>query len=158
MILAGKELSAPDYIELDDISVLYCLKQWESSDDKTLGALATSFRRRRLPKAVFTLEHDEQEDALDVKFQLACDVAQRRGEDPEYSVWLDRCTDIPYEEQEQPSPADVWLQMRPGQLSRLSDQSIVLHALRNRPLTVSRIMCIEPLRKDITRALSSAEC
>jgi HD superfamily phosphohydrolase len=58
-VLRQRPLSLADHLSLDDTDVLFHIKHWQNSDDRTLADLCSRFLRRRLFKA-FDLDMPEE--------------------------------------------------------------------------------------------------
>jgi len=80
-VLAGKKLSLAEHLSLDDSDFIFHIKQWVSSEDKTLADLASRFIDRRLFKA---LDLDMQSDERDQFVAASRDAVNAAGFDPDY--------------------------------------------------------------------------
>jgi uncharacterized protein len=92
-VLDRAPLALADHVEMDDSDVLFHLKRWRRSEDKTLSDLAGRFVGRSLFKAI-DLDMPEAERAGFVAAARA--VVARRGFDPDYYFVEDQASDIPY--------------------------------------------------------------
>ncbi len=92
-VLAGDKLDLDAHLQLDDTDVLYSIKRWQSSADKTLADLAGRFLDRRLFKA---LDLDMPEDDRPGFVVEARRIVERAGYDPEYYFVEDKAGDAPY--------------------------------------------------------------
>jgi uncharacterized protein len=92
-ILAGETLDLADHMELDDTDVMYCIKQWQRSDDSILSDLSKRFLDRRLFKAFdLDMPEDERQGFIDAARKLVAD----GGYDPEYYFVEDQAGNAPY--------------------------------------------------------------
>ena len=92
-ILAGEKLDLDDHMELDDTDVLYCIKQWQRSDDIVLADLSKRFLDRRLFKAFdLDMPENERQCFIDSARELVSD----GGFDPEYYFVEDKAGNAPY--------------------------------------------------------------
>src|SRR6266568_1006327 len=96
--LLGQTLSARDFNELDDISIMHCFKIWAEGDDATLADLCKGLLFRRLFKVIdiSSLEESKAHEA----FATASDVVKKSGGEADYDLFLDepaRDGDEPFE-------------------------------------------------------------
>jgi uncharacterized protein len=92
-ILAGETLDLADHMELDDTDVMYCIKQWQRSDDSILSDLSKRFLDRRLFKAFdLDMPEDERQGFIDAARKFVAD----GGYDPEYYFVEDQAGNAPY--------------------------------------------------------------
>lgn len=92
-ILQGEKLSLTEHLSLDDTDILYHIKQWQTSEDRTLADLSTRFLNRRLFKA-FDLDMPEERVESFVKDSRSA--VEQAGFDPEYYFIEDKAGDVPH--------------------------------------------------------------
>lgn len=92
-VLRRSELTATEYLEVDDSDVLFHIKQWQRSSDEILADLSRRFTSRRLFKAI-DLDMPMGERAEFLADARECVI--RAGFDPEYYFIEDRASDVPY--------------------------------------------------------------
>jgi len=146
--LLGQTLSAPDFNDLDDISIMHCFKIWAEGDDATLADLCKGLLFRRLFKVIdFTsLEDSKAREA----FTIADDIVRQAGGEADYELFLDqpaRDGDEPFES------ADAILVKGPGgRVSSFAEHSPLVGAL-NRQLCFTRLHIAEKWRNLVKAAL-----
>jgi hypothetical protein len=92
-VLRRDQLALLEHLSIDDSDVLFYIKQWQSSDDKTLADLSSRFLNRRLFKA-FDLDMPEAERPLFI--DQVRGLVESRGFDPDYYVIEDEAGSAPY--------------------------------------------------------------
>lgn len=90
-MLAGEQVRAREYLQLDDTDVMFRLKEWSRDDDEILADLATRLMHRRLFKAI-----DLGSRASESFWESAGEIVRRGGFDPRYYLITDRAADVPY--------------------------------------------------------------
>jgi HD superfamily phosphohydrolase len=93
-MLLGMTLSHAEFVDLDDVSVLQCFKEWCAGDDATLCKLCTGLLNRRLFKTI-DLSRVDPEAAANV-VAAAWEAVDRAGGDPSYEMFFDEVADTPY--------------------------------------------------------------
>lgn len=93
-MLLGLTLSNREFVDLDDVSVMQCFKEWCAGDDPTLCKLCTGLLYRRLFKTV-DLSRLGPADAAGV-VASAWEAIERAGGDPSYEMFFDEVADTPY--------------------------------------------------------------
>lgn len=92
-ILKGEKISLKEHLDLDDSDMMFHIKQWQNSEDKTLSDLSKRFLHRKLFKA-FDLDMPETER---VSFlEQARKIVEENGFDAEYYFIEDAAGDVPY--------------------------------------------------------------
>ena len=91
-VLVGDRLSAEEFNDLDDVSVMGCFKLWAKSGDATLANLCDGLLNRRLYKTI-DLAGRGDPDALTYR---AMEAVQAAGGDPAYSLFNDAPGNAPY--------------------------------------------------------------
>jgi HD superfamily phosphohydrolase len=150
-----RPVSAGDYLELDDVSLLSCFKLWERSADPVLSDLTARLSSRSLPKTLPLPTGIEHETYRREALALAAEVAERHGFRADLSVWLDVPFDIPYEELAQDPLQGLWVTFREQPIRRLGDVSFLLGELRNKRIERPRLILPDPVRKKVQEALES---
>lgn len=92
-VLRGEHLTLHEHLSLDDSDMFFHIKQWRSSDDKTLADLSSRFLDRRLFKA-FDLDMPESEREAFIK--QVRDIVDSHGLDSDYYVIEDEAGNAPY--------------------------------------------------------------
>lgn len=82
-VLRGEKLSLSEHVSLDDSDVLFYIKQWRTSADKTLADLSSRFLDRRLFKA---FDLDMPPDERPAFIEGVVRVVKEHGYDPDYYV------------------------------------------------------------------------
>jgi len=146
--LLGQTLSARDFNELDDISIMHCFKIWAEGDDATLADLCKGLLFRRLFKVIdiSSLEESKAHEA----FATASDVVKKSGGEADYDLFLDepaRDGDEPFE-----SVDAILVKGAGGKVSSFADHSPLVGAL-NRQLSFRRIHLAEQWRNAVKAAL-----
>jgi HD superfamily phosphohydrolase len=139
-----------DYLALDDAVLTTCFSSWELGADPTLARLCSALRARRLPK---TIPLPEDPAVRAEALARAEAVARNAGVPPEFSVWLDTTSDVPYGEPSDGS-AGLWVSIRHQPIRRLGDVSFLLGELRNKRIEAARLVLHEDLRDDVLAAVS----
>jgi uncharacterized protein len=93
--LLGQRLSIEEFTDLDDFSVIHCLKTWTAADDLPLAALCRGLLYRRLFKTI-DLSHLCESDALAANVR-AQEAVRKAGGDPAYDLLMDEPSDTAYE-------------------------------------------------------------
>jgi HD superfamily phosphohydrolase len=89
--LFDRELSVPDYLELDEAMVQTAFGQWTHEKDPILSDLCRRFLNRQLYKYI-PLDHPDETLTRKLKEQW-----QSLGLDPDYYLAVDTPTDLPYD-------------------------------------------------------------
>ena len=94
--LLGQQLSIPQFLTLDDVSILHCFKIWANSADPILAQLCRGLLFRRVYK---TIDLSRFPDPLIARVALTA--AERAladaGADVAYEIFYDQIADTPYE-------------------------------------------------------------
>lgn len=93
-MLLGLTLSNREFVDLDDVSVMHCFKEWCRGDDATLGRLCCGLLYRRLFKTIDLSRLEPGEAAGRVA--AAWEAVGRAGGDPAYEMFFDEVADTPY--------------------------------------------------------------
>jgi hypothetical protein len=94
--LLGQQLSVEEFTDLDDVSVLHCLKLWTRADDAPLADLCRGLLFRQVFK---TIDLSHLSDARQLRSIVAAAEAAvaAAGGDPAYDLFYDEPSDTPYE-------------------------------------------------------------
>lgn len=138
-----------DYLRLDDSVIHGALSEWRTAKDPVLQDLSTRLHARRLFKT-YELFGDAQKGRLDA-LEVARDVAQKAGLDPDIYVFLDQAWDIPFEESEDATQ----LLFPGGKSAQPGEVSFLLGRLRGERLERVRLVFAPELREDLIRALAT---
>ena len=93
--LLGLKLTTEEFTDLDDVSMLQCLKLWAAADDAALAALCKGLLYRRLYKTI-DLTHIESAEHAGAIVSSAERAIEAAGGDPAYDLFYDLPTDTPY--------------------------------------------------------------
>jgi HD superfamily phosphohydrolase len=151
----GRPVAVGDYLALDDVCLLSCFKQWESSSDPVLADLTSRLSTRDLPKTLPLPSGAEHEKFRRDALELAGEVAKRYGLRADLSVWLDVPFDVAYEEHEGDARQGLWVAIREQPARRLGDVSFLLGELRNKRIERPRLILPDTIRKKVQEALES---
>jgi uncharacterized protein len=149
--LMGGQLTRPEFTELDDISLLYSLKQWTASDDPILSRLCRGLLQRRLYKTIdLSPQHPSEFHRSLASAKSAVTAA---GGDPDYDLFDDEPGDTPYEIYDgQNTRADIFVQDSHGRLSSFATISPLTQVL-SRELMFRRLHVLAEYRNVVQAAL-----
>jgi len=154
MALAGQSLSAHQFLDLDDVSILHCFKLWRNGPDATLASLCSGLLDRRLFKVIDLT--DRLGDAPVGRILAVAQHAIRAaGGDPAYAMFLDEPADTPYRSEaadDLSGGRGIFVQDARGNLSEFARVSPLVEAL-NRQLTFRRLHVAEPFRPAVAQAV-----
>jgi len=143
--LLGQHLTIQEFLQLDDVSVLQCLKQWSGGDDAILANLSRGLLYRRLFKTIDLSAIDDPAQVLKV-VEKAAQAITAAGGDPTYELFYDEPADTPYEIYDPRSPeTEIWVQDAQGKLTSFGQVSPLSHAL-GKQLMFRRLHVSEPYR------------
>jgi HD superfamily phosphohydrolase len=148
----GAPVDLGDYLALDDVVLLGCLRTWQSGPDPILAELTTSLALRRLPKTV-PLRPDSSSDSRREALERAREVAVRQGLRPDLTVRLDEPFDVPYEEPDDVSAEGLWVLIRHQPIQRLGACSFLLGQLRNQRIERPRLIFPAAVRDEVLAAI-----
>lgn len=132
--LVGRQLSNREFIELDDVSVMHCLKVWVSGEDAVLAALCRGLLFRSLYKSI-DLTRFLPDQAAEIRSAAAAAIVQSGGE-AAYEMFYDEPADTPYDD---PTGSNqIMIRDPAGRLTAFADISPLSDAL-NRQLMFRRI-------------------
>jgi HD superfamily phosphohydrolase len=149
----GERASVQEYLELDDASLTSCMAAWRGHPDPLLADLCRRFLSRALPKTFPLPDQPALESTWQSCFQVASDIAARRGYRPDLYVWLDVPQDIPYAEPAGMRSSALWVSLRHRPMARLGEISFLLRELRNKRAVRPRLVFPAELRDEISAAV-----
>jgi HD superfamily phosphohydrolase len=149
----GDEVSLGDYLALDDVQFLGCLRECERGGDAVLAQLTSQLLRRELPKTVPLKPEGARTGSWQEALARAREVTARRGYRPELTVWLDVPDDIPYGEPDDDSPEGLWVVIRHQPIQRLGRCSFILGQLRNQRIERPRLIFPGAVRDEVLAAI-----
>jgi HD superfamily phosphohydrolase len=94
--LLGLRLTTAEFTDLDDISMLQCLKLWATADDAPLAALCKGLLYRRLFKTIDLTQIESADRAAEI-VAAAERAIEAAGGDAAYDLFYDQPADTPYE-------------------------------------------------------------
>ncbi|HZK81188.1 MAG TPA: hypothetical protein VFC46_08985, partial [Humisphaera sp.] len=156
--LTGQRLTSEEYADLDDYSVMHCLKLWTRSDDVPLAALCRGLMDRTLFKTIDLSQLSESDGAA--AFVRAQNAVVAAGGDGTYDLFYDDPYDESYETfaAQKPSsdlsserPGEILIRDVAGKLTPLTTLSPLPQAM-NRQLMFRRIHVSAPWRDLCERA------
>lgn len=139
--LTGQRLSISEFTELDDVSVLYCIKLWSRAEDAPLASLCRGLLDRQLYKTIDLARCGGDAQRLHDATTAATAAVVSAGGDPAYDLFYDQPADTPYEAYDPTlaNPAQEILVRDPaGTLTPLATLSPLTQSL-NRQLMFRRL-------------------
>ncbi|HEY8746451.1 MAG TPA: HD domain-containing protein [Tepidisphaeraceae bacterium] len=94
--LLGQLLTAEEFTDLDDVSMLHCFKLWTRADDAPLAALCNGLLYRRIFKTI-DLTHTAPVASVPQIVAAAEQAVTQAGGDAAYDLFYDEPQDTPYE-------------------------------------------------------------
>jgi uncharacterized protein len=155
--LLGRTFSTADFVDLDDISVMHCFKQWQSSDDAALAGLCRGLLFRRVYKTI-DLTHLPDRESAQRAADAATDAVARAGGDAGYDLFYDEPSETPYERDGRGAcaeEAEIAVLRAEGSLTSFAQVSPLTEAL-NRQLMFRRIHVAAPWRDVAEEAVVAA--
>jgi len=104
--LLGQQLSADEFTDFDDVSVLHCFKLWTKSDDAVLAGLCRGLLYRRVYKTI-DLTRVEDPARLERLLEIAAGTIDDGGGESSYDMFYDEPKDTPYETYQPQKGGDV---------------------------------------------------
>jgi uncharacterized protein len=143
--LLGQRLSTEEFTDLDDVSLLQCLKQWSRGEDPVLARLCHGLLYRKLFKTL-DLWQTKDWDQAQAKFESAKSAVTAAGGDPDYDIFYDEPADTAYKIYEPRAPgSEIWVQTPQGKLTSFAEISPLTEAL-SRQLMFRRLHVAEAYR------------
>jgi HD superfamily phosphohydrolase len=150
--LVGGQLTLPEFTDLDDISVIQCLKLWVNADDVVLARLCHGLLFRRIYKTVDLTALDDPRE-LRSAIDRAAHAVTAAGGDPDYHLFYDEPRDTPYEIYDGQNPAtDIPIRTREGHLTTFAAMSPFTPAL-SRQLMFRRLHVAAEYRSAVESAV-----
>jgi HD superfamily phosphohydrolase len=150
--IVGERVSLGEYLALDDVLLLSCMKKLESGPDAILSELTARVSRRELPKTL-PLPQQGPRSLWDAALDRARDVALEAGLRPELMVQLDVPEDVPFSESDTDAAGGLWVTIRHQPLQPLGEASFLLGHLRNQRIERPRLIFPEAIRERVLQAL-----
>jgi uncharacterized protein len=128
--LSGEELSVEEYLDLDDMQLLYHIKRWVKSGDNILSDLAYRFLNRHLFKAVRLIDEDASRQGQ--LTEMARKYATLSHLDPDYYVSVESIVFRPYDYYKPESDdghTSILVRTETGAIKELSTLSLTIEAL-----------------------------
>jgi HD superfamily phosphohydrolase len=149
-MLLGQALTVEEFMELDDVAVLQCFKQWARSDDATLASLCQGLLYRRLFKTIDLSRHDAADVEQMVRRAMAA--VDAAGGESAYAMFYDQPADTPYTTSELPAPSEILVTEANGAVTTLAEASPFIEGLV-RQLTFRRLHVAESWMPVVASAL-----
>ncbi|MFO0555440.1 MAG: HD domain-containing protein [Polyangiaceae bacterium] len=143
----GAEPSTPEYLALDDQTILSAITAWQESADPTLADLSKRLSTRTLFKTI-ELGNVESSASPEEALALGRAAAEARGLDPTAYVALDHAEDTPF-----PDDARVRVIFPDGRSRDLAEVSFLLGRLRGQAVSRTRLVFAAELRDELRGAL-----
>ncbi len=128
--LLGKDLSVGEYLKLDDIQLMYHIKQWAEDFDPVLSDLSSRFLNRKLFKA--TRIHAGGADHVTEVENKARSICKSAGLDPDYYIAIESTGFRPYDYYRPDSKypqTNIVVRTDSGEVKELSQLSLAVEAL-----------------------------
>ncbi len=135
--LLGQRLTAEEFTDLDDISVMYCFKLWTKAEDTVLAELCSGLLYRRLFKTIDLTDKPAGQAAKILS--RAIEIVGVRAGETSYQLFYDEPADTPYQTE---SAGEIYVCTRERKLVPFAQVSPMIEGL-NRQLTFRR-MYIHP--------------
>ncbi len=151
-LLLGRRLSIDEFTQLDDVSLLHCLKLWIDADDVVLSRLCKGLLFRGLFKTIDLTAIDDP-DRLARLIESARAAVRAAGGDPTGDIFYDEPSDAPYEIYDgQSSTHDIFIRDNTGNLGSFASRSPLPQAL-GRQLMFRRLHVAAAYRNAVESAL-----
>ena len=147
----GGDAKLSDYLELDDASLWVALSAWRQSKNPVLADLTARFHARKLFKTYELFDERATPDARIAALDIARDVADKAGLDPQIYVGLDAASTIAFDDIHDP----LTVVFPGGQTRALADVSFLLGRLRGEKMSRIRLIFAPELRPEIVRRLAA---
>jgi len=154
--LMGEALSAGEFTQLDDVSLMQCFKRWANSQDEILAGLCRGLLFRDVFKTI-DLSRQPVERARQTYAAARAAIASACG-DADFEVFYDEIADTPYEKYD-PHEGDVSSEIivcdPDGTAREFASISPITEAL-NRELTIRRIHVSARWKQAVIDAIAKA--
>jgi hypothetical protein len=152
--LIGGQMTLPEFTDLDDVSLMHCVKLWTTADDPILARLCHDLLYRRLYKTIDLTPHDDPA-WLKSAIERASHAVTTAGGDADYHLFYDEPRDTPYEIYDGQNPAsDIPIQNRDGSLTWFAAISPLTPAL-SRQLMFRRLHVAPEFKSTVEAAINS---
>ena len=146
-----EQVTLEDYLALDEGIMLTYFQFWMKEDDAILSDLCRRFVNRKLFQYANFNPHEQPESFAELRrlFDTA-------GLDPDYYLVHDSTSDLPYDfyrPGHESTKKPIYLQMQDGQLSELSEKSLIVEAIAGRIKVDHKIYYPSELLEDETVSL-----
>jgi HD superfamily phosphohydrolase len=148
-VARGETVALGDYLDLDDGVLWGAMHAWEKAADRPLADLAARIRARALFKTLELFGDHASPEGRVRALEIARDVAQRRGFDPDAYVGLDVASDEPFGG----AAAPLMVVYAKGPARPLHEVSFLLGRLAGQVLSRLRLVLAPELRDAVTDAL-----
>jgi HD superfamily phosphohydrolase len=145
----GEAVGLGDYLELDDSVLWVAIHEWEKSSDKPLADLSRRIRARSLHKTIELFGENATIEGRVRALEVARDVAQSRGYEPDAYVGIDVASDEPLGGEDPP----LTVVYAKGPARPLNEVSFLLGRLAGQSLSRLRLILAPELREPVIRAL-----
>jgi HD superfamily phosphohydrolase len=153
--MVGGQFTLAQFTDLDDISVMHCLKLWITADDPILASLSHGLLYRNLYKTIDLTSVDDPAK-LRSAIDRAAHAVTAAGGDPNYHLFYDEPRDTPYEIYDGQNPAsDIPIQTHDGRLASFAALSPLTPAL-SRQLMFRRLHVAPEYRAAVESAVSKS--
>ena len=154
-MLLGQQLTIGEFVELDDIAVMQCFKQWTRSEDATLAELCRGLLERKLFKTIDLSRMNDAERVQSIVTR-AEQMIDGGGGESAYAMFYDAPADTPYKQSGgESSAANEILILDPrGGVTTLADASPLTISLAQQ-LTFKRLHVIEAWRDRVELIVES---
>lgn len=145
-MLLGQQLTIDEFVELDDVAVMLCFKQWTRSDDATLASLCQGLLQRKLFKTI-DLTREPDADRVSAIVRRAEQMIESAGGESAYAMFYDEPADTPYKQSvgERSVASEILILDPRGNVTTLADASPFTESLAQQ-LTFRRLHVAEPWR------------
>jgi HD superfamily phosphohydrolase len=153
LLVDYEKFSREDHYQLDDTTLLFAFKSWETTKDPILSDLCQRLNRRRLFKTI------DLPGPLNRKQKRQIEqIARSAGFDPDYYLFVDRVTDDPYSDRYlvagQPTTEGILLVEDEGELVELSQSSDIIRSIREKTIVQERLCLPGELRAEVLKILA----
>jgi HD superfamily phosphohydrolase len=150
-IAVSGQTSLGEYLKLDDAVLWVALASWCEVSDPVLADLCQRFYRRNLFKTYELFGEQATPAARIEALQIARDIAEQAGLDPEVYVGLDAASTVAFDDSEDP----LTVVFPNGKSRALSDVSFLLGRLRSERMERVRLVFAPELRDQVIGALGA---
>lgn len=152
-IAVSGQTTLGQYLKLDDATLWVALASWCDVSDPILSDLCGRFYRRDLFKTYELFGEQATPAARLEALQVARDIAEQAGLDPEVYVGLDAASTVAFDDSEDP----LTVVFPNGKSRALSDVSFLLGRLRSERMERVRLVFARELRDQVQAALGARQ-